>query len=427
MSTAQMPAVSEQMAALWRGAVEIIQEDELVRKLTASRETGRPLRVKFGVDPTAPDIHLGHTVVLRKLRQFQDLGHQAVLIIGDYTALVGDPSGRSKTRPMLTPEEIAANAQTYIDQAAKVLDCGAGFQPANQFNQQPGKAAPHVEVRRNSEWFAEMSFLEVIQMTAKMTVARTLERDDFSKRYRDGEPIGVHEMLYPLMQGYDSVMVKADVELGGTEQTFNLLVGRDLQRDDGQEPQVCLTMPILPGTDGVRRMSKSLGNYIGVDEPPDEMFGKAMSIPDEVMRDMFMLTTDVKMAEIDRLLADDAHPRDAKVALARRLVEMYHSTEAADAAEAEFNRVFSRCELPSDIPETKIPASKLKDGAIWIVDLMREAGLVGSGSEARRLIAQDGVSIDGGRISDTNAQITIEGPIILKVGKRRFARIKPGS
>ena len=409
MSMAQMPAVSEQMAALWRGAVEIIQEDELVRKLTASRETGCPLRIKFGVDPTAPDIHLGHTVVLRKLRQFQDLGHQAVLIIGDYTALVGDPSGRSKTRPMLSPEEIAANAQTYIDQAAKVLD------------------TERTEVRRNGEWFAEMSFSDVIRMATKMTVARTLERDDFAKRYRDGEPIGVHEMLYPLMQGYDSVMVKADVELGGTEQTFNLLVGRDLQRDDGQEPQVCLTMPILPGTDGIRRMSKSLGNYIGVDEPPGEMFGKAMSIPDEVMRDMFMLTTDVTMAEIDRLLADDAHPRDAKVALARRLVEMYHSKEAADAAEAEFNRVFSRHELPSDIPETEIPAGKLKDGAIWIVDLMRETGLVGSGGEARRLIAQDGVSIDGERISDTNAQITIEEPIILKVGKRRFARIKPGS
>jgi tyrosyl-tRNA synthetase len=408
MSTASMPSVEQQMATLRRGTVEIISEQELRAKIEASAKTGRPLRVKLGIDPTAPDIHLGHTVVLRKLRQFQDLGHLAVLIIGDYTTLVGDPSGRSKTRPMLSIEEVNANAQTYVEQVGKVIDL------------------KRAEVRRNGEWFAAMSFTDVLRLASKMTVARMLERDDFSKRYKAGEPIAVHELLYPLMQGYDSVMVQADVELGATEQTFNLLVGRELQRDAGQEAQVCLTLPVLPGTDGVQRMSKSIGNYIGVDESPQQMYGKVMSIPDHIMRDMFVLATDVPEGEINRLLAPGAHPRDAKAALARRIVEMYHSSQAAQAAEAEFNRIFAEHELPSDMPQVELPAGKLKGGSIWIVDLLREAGLVSSGSEARRLVAQGGVEIDGQRIDDEQAQIALSKPVVIKAGKRRFARVKPG-
>jgi len=408
MSTASMPSVEQQMATLRRGTVGIVSEQELRAKIEASAKTGRPLRVKLGIDPTAPDIHLGHTVVLRKLRHFQDLGHLAVLIIGDYTTLVGDPSGRSKTRPMLSIEEVNANAQTYVEQVGKVIDL------------------KRAEVRRNGEWFARMTFTDVLRLASKMTVARMLERDDFSKRYKAGEPIAVHELLYPLMQGYDSVMVQADVELGATEQTFNLLVGRELQRDAGQEAQVCLTLPVLPGTDGVQRMSKSIGNYIGVDESPQQMYGKVMSIPDHIMRDMFVLATDVPEGEINRLLAPGAHPRDAKAALARRIVEMYHSTQAAQAAEAEFNRIFAEHELPSDMPQVELPAGKLKGGSIWIVDLLREAGLVSSGSEARRLVAQGGVEIDGQRIDDEQAQIALSKPVVIKAGKRRFARVKPG-
>jgi len=407
MAAASMPPVEQQMAVLWRGVVDIISEDELKKKLERSVATATPLRIKLGIDPTAPDIHLGHTVVLRKIRQFQDMGHLAVLIIGDYTSLVGDPSGRSKTRPMLTKGEIQANAKTYVEQVGKVIDLD------------------RAEIHPNSEWFASMGFTDILELSAKMTVAQVLERDDFAKRYRAGDPISMHEFFYPLMQGYDSVMIRADVELGATEQTFNLLVGRDLQREAGQEPQVCMTLPVLPGTDGVQRMSKSLGNYIGVDEPPGEMFGKVMSIPDDIMRDMFTLATDVPADEIERLLAPGAHPRDAKATLGRTIVEMYHSAEAAAEAEAEFNRVFAQRELPSDLPEVTLGADKLNDGEIWIVDLLREAKLVESGGEARRLIAQGGVSMNDEKITDITAQIKLTGPVVIKAGKRRFARVIP--
>ncbi len=383
----------EQLQLLKRGAAEIISEADLLARL----KEGKPLRVKLGLDPTAPHIHLGFAVVLRKLRQFQDLGHQVVLLIGDFTARVGDPSGRSETRKVLTSEQIAENAATYKEQFSKILD--------------PAKT----EVRFNSEWLGQMSFADVITLASRTTVARTMERDDFEKRYREGLPIGLHELLYPLMQGYDSVALQADVEMGGTDQKFNNLVGRTLQKEYDQTPQVVFLMPILEGITGVQKMSKSLGNYIGIAEPPTEMYGKAMSIPDDLMRRYFELCTDVDMTEVDRRLQED-HPRDTKRSLAREIVRIYHGEEAAQVADDEFIRVFSQKGLPDEMPTVELAASELQDGAIFIVKLVVAANLAPSNKEARRKVEQGAVSLDGEKISAVG-NIPVTTGQVLKVGR----------
>jgi tyrosyl-tRNA synthetase len=342
-------------------------------------------------------------VVLRKLRQFQDLGHQAVLIIGDGTALVGDPSGANKTRPQLTEEEVNANAQTYFDQVRTILDLET------------------IEIVRNGDWLKTLTFTQMIQLAAKTTVARIMERDDFAKRWAAHQPISLHELMYPLLQAYDSLMVRADVELGGTDQTFNLLMGRQLQRDMNLEPQVTFTLPILVGLDGVEKMSKSKGNYIGVTESPKEMFGKVMSVQDAVMANYFELLTSVPREEYERLVK--GNPRNAKVELGKRIVAEFHGADAAKAAAEEFERVFSRHELPTDIGEIRIERSALADGRIWIVALIAAAGFAASNAEARRLVAQGAVTLDDTRIEDATAQVEIRGGEVLKVGKRRFGRI----
>ena len=397
---------AEQLELLRQKSVSIVTEEELLGKLRRSGSTGDPLRVKLGMDPTAPDLHLGHAVVLRKLRQFQDLGHQAVLIVGDYTGLVGDPSGQKKARPQLTYEEIETNARTYFEQAGKILDLD------------------RLEVVRNGDWLKKLTFKEVLQLAGKMTVARMLERDDFSQRYKAGDPIGIHEFLYCLMQGYDSVMVRADVELGGTDQTFNLLVGRDLQRDQGMEPQVALTLPLLVGTDGEAKMSKSYGNYIGITEPPREMFGKVMSIPDRRMSQYFDLCTDLDHSEIDRLCSDETHPRDAKERLAQEIVTLYHGARAAKEAAREFRRVFAQGGLPDDVPVVTVGPGALGDGKVWIVRLLVLAGLVTSNSEGRRAIAQRGVRVDGTVITDVNLEVEVSDGMLLQHGKRAFVRLR---
>ena len=401
--------VEREMALLERGAAAIYSPDELAARLARSYTSGRPMRVKLGMDPTAPDIHLGHTVVLRKMRQFQDLGHKAVLIIGDYTARVGDPSGQNKTRPVLSPEDIDRNAQTYLDQAGKVLDL----------------SAEKFEMRRNSEWLGALSFADVITLTSKMTVARMLERDTFDIRYKAGDPIGIHEFLYPLMQGYDSMMIEADVELGGTDQTFNNLVGRDLQRDAGQAPQIVLIMPILVGLDGTEKMSKSKGNTIGVTDDPADMFGKVMSISDALMRNYYELLTTVPADEIARLTGGDVHPREAKGHLASTIVETFHGAEAARAAAEEFSRVFSQKALPTEMPEVALSEGEdLADGGIWIAELIARCGFAKSNSEAMRLVKQGSVSIAGDKVTDARGKVSPADGAVLKVGKRRFARIK---
>jgi len=400
--------VERQLEVIRRGVVPggITTEADLQRKLARALDEHRPLRVKLGVDPTAPDIHLGHTVVLRKLRQFQELGHTAVLIIGDYTAMVGDPSGRSKTRPVLTYADVEANANTYVEQVSTVL------------------RRDRLEVVRNGDWFRKMTFLQVLQLASKMTVARMLERDDFASRYAAGSPISVHEFIYCLMQGQDSIEVKADVELGGTDQTFNLLVGRKLMADAGLEPQVCITTPILPGLDGTEKMSKSLGNHIGVTDPPsgpDGMFGKIMSIPDALMRDYLILLTDLPLNEVEALLA--GHPRDAKARLATEIVALYHSPDEARQAAHEFDRVFRQRKTPTNMPDHQIPPADIQGGRVWIVQLVAGAGLAASNSEARRLIQQAAVSLDGEKITDVDAHVRVATGQILRVGKRRFARL----
>ncbi|HOI53849.1 MAG TPA: tyrosine--tRNA ligase [Phycisphaerae bacterium] len=400
--------VERDLEALKRGAVEIYSCEELGVRLGESYQTGRPLRVKLGMDPTAPDIHLGHTVVLRKMRQFQDLGHKAVLIIGDYTARVGDPSGQNKTRPVLSPEAIDAHAETYLAQAGKVLDL----------------APEKLEVRRNSEWLAKLSFADVIRLTSKMTVARMLERDTFALRHKSGDPIGIHEFLYPLMQGYDSMMIEADVELGGTDQTFNNLVGRDLQRDAGQKPQIVMIMPILVGLDGVQKMSKSKGNYIGVTDAPADMYGKAMSIPDELMGNYYELLTSVSADERRELTGGKVHPREAKARLARTIVEQFHGPEAAAAAAAEFDRVFAQKEQPTEMPEVTVGAGELGEGGIWIARLIGLCGFARSNGEAMRLVQQGGVTLDEQTIADPKGNVTFADGAVLKVGKRRFARLR---
>ncbi|MHC5199635.1 MAG: tyrosine--tRNA ligase [Planctomycetota bacterium] len=396
--------IAEQVKCLKRGTVEVFREEELAARLTEAAQKGTQLRAKLGMDPTAPDIHLGHTVVLRKLRQFQDLGHKAVLIIGDYTARIGDPTGQNTTRPMLTPEDIKQNAQTYFDQAGKILDMS------------PEK----VEVRYNSEWLADMKLADVIKLTASMTVARMLERDTFELRYKKGDPIGVHEFLYPLMQGHDSVAIKSDVELGGTDQTYNNLVGRDLQRLDGQKPQIVITMPILVGLDGVQKMSKSKGNYIGVTDAPADMFGKTMSIPDELMENYFTLLTDIPADEITILCdASKTHPKEAKVKLGKIIVEQFYDADAADAAAAEFEKVFAQNQLPDDMPEVEIAADP-----IMASKLLTHCKLVGSGGEAKRSCKQGGVKINDEKVSNPSQEIAPTDGMVVQVGKRKFAKLK---
>jgi tyrosyl-tRNA synthetase len=401
----KFPPLNEQLDLIQRGAEEIIPIEELEAKIKKSIETGIPLNVKLGADPSRPDLHLGHTVVLKKLRHFQDLGHQAILIIGDFTGMIGDPTGRSKTRPPLTLEETREFGKTYFEQASKVID------------------GTKAKILYNSEWLAKMTFEDVIKLASKYTVARMLERDDFEKRYKNGEPISIHEFLYPLAQAMDSVAIKADVELGGTDQKFNLLVGRDIQREYGQVPQVILTMPILPGTDGVEKMSKSLDNYIGISEPPDEIYGKTMSIPDSLIYTYFELVTDVSKEELNLIkqqLSDPSvNPRDLKRKLARTIVEQYYSKEAALQAEENFDKIFVRKEIPDEVIEVFVN----QESASNIISLLRSIGAAPSNSEARRLVDQGGVSINGEKIQNSNSPIQIQSGSILKVGKRKFYKL----
>jgi tyrosyl-tRNA synthetase len=398
--------IQKQLDLIKKGAVELIPEDEFVEMLKNSIEKNRPLRVKQGFDPTAPDIHMGHTVGLRKLRQFQDLGHQVVLIIGDYTGLVGDPSERSATRPQLEYDQIMKNAETYQEQFFKIVD----------------KAK--TEVHFNGEWFDKMHLREIMALASKFTVARMLERDDFEKRYKDGLPIAVHEFFYPLMQGYDSVMIKADIEIGATEQKFNLVAGRHIQEAYGQKPQSILTLPVLVGLDGVNRMSKSLGNYIGVDEPAKEIFGKVMSIPDTLIYSYFELLTDADKETLTdikaKLASEEINPRDLKMELGVRLASMYHDRELALEAKAEFERVFSGGGIPDDIPE--FSAMEL-GGTVWVVKLLTNTKMVKSGGEARRLIKGGGLYLDNERVIDDSLEIKLIEGMLFKVGKRRFFKI----
>ena len=396
----------EQRDRLRRGTVEIISEEDLLAKL---RE-GRSLRVKLGVDPSSPDLHIGHAIVLRKMRQFQDLGHDVILVIGDFTAMIGDPTGKKAARPMLTAEAVERNAATYRKQYSLILD--------------PNRT----RVVFNSQWLGAMSFADVIRLTARATVARILERDDFTTRLRGGIPIHLHELLYPLCQAYDSVAIQADVELGGTDQKFNNLMGRELQREMGQSSQVVVLTPLLPGLDGVEKMSKSLGNAIGITDPPDEMFGKAMSIPDALMPAYFECATDVPMNDVttirDGLAAGTAHPRDAKRRLARAIVEMWHGAKGAEAAEAAFAQVFVEGDLPDNIPDTAVSAEDAPGGRIRLVKLLLVTGLAESTRDARRLISQGGVSIDGTRLHDIDAKVAVHDGLIVRVGRRRFARVR---
>ncbi len=396
-----MTSVTEAMEIIKRGAEEILLEDGMVKKL----ERGKPLRIKAGFDPTAPDLHLGHTVLINKLRQFQQLGHEVMFLIGDFTAMIGDPTGKSSTRPPLTREEVLENARTYEHQVFKILD--------------PEKTT----VFFNSSWMGEMSAADMIQLAAKHTVARMLERDDFSKRYKGGQSISVHEFLYPLVQGYDSVAMKADVELGGTDQKFNLLVGRQLQELYGQEPQVCLTMPILEGLDGVQKMSKSLGNYIGITDAPDDMFGKLMSISDDLMWRYFELLSFRSMDEINgfrRQVDTGANPRDIKFLLAEELITRFHDSASASLAKESFIARFQKGAMPDEMPELSLEAGP--DG-LPIANLLKDAGLVDSTSEAMRMIKQGAVKIDGERVEDKTLTINAGTEAVFQVGKRRFARV----
>ncbi len=398
--------IQRQLDLIKRGVVDLLPEDEFVAKLTDSIENNRPLRVKQGFDPTAPDIHLGHTVGLRKLRQFQNLGHQVVLIIGDYTGLVGDPSGRSATRPQLTYEDILKNADTYQEQFFKIVD------------------KDKTEVHFNGEWFDKMGLKDIMHLSSKFTIARLLERDDFEKRYKEGLPIAMHEFFYPLMQAYDSVMIKADVEIGATEQTFNLVAGRHIQEAYGQKPQAILTLPILVGLDGTNRMSKSLGNYIGVDESPREIFGKIMSIPDNLIYSYYELVTDATpdmLKDIKtRLNSSELNPMEQKKDLGIMLVSMYHNEEKGLEAKAEFERVFSDKGIPDDMPEFSI--GEIGD-KIWVVKLLADSKMVNSRGEARRLIKAGGLYIDNERMADDSAELSLTEGMLFKVGKRKFFRI----
>jgi len=391
--------------ALAHGTDQLIPREELAEKLKRSSETGAPLRIKLGIDPSAPHLTLGHSVPMRKMRQFQDLGHVAVLVVGDFTRRIGDPSGRSSTRALMSVEEIERNMETYREQAFKILD------------------PDRTEFRYNSEWLGELDFEKVIHLTAKYTVARMLERDDFAKRYAAGEPISVLEFLYPLAQAYDSVAIEADVELGGSDQLFNLLVGRDIQREYGQVPQIVLTVPLLIGLDGERAMSQTTGNYVGISEPASEMYGKLLSIPDTLIAQYFDWLTDVALDD-DLRNAIEASPRDAKRRLARTIVAMYHSPDAVGSAENEFDRIHVRHERPSEIPQVELDRSLLKDdGTIWIIDLLQASALVGSRGEAKRLIAQGGVRVNEEKVDSQDCDVPFAPPLLVQVGKRSFAEM----
>ena len=396
--------IDEQLEFLKKGTVDLIREDDLRKKLERAEKTGKPLRVKLGVDPTSPDIHLGHTVVVRKLKAFQDLGHTVIYLIGDFTAMIGDPSGRNVTRPPLSRDEIDVNAKTYRDQVLKLLD--------------PDKT----EFRYNSEWMDKFDAADFIKLSARTTVKQILERDDFEKRINEQKPISLHELLYPLVQGYDSVALEADVELGGTDQKFNLLSGRNLQREYGQEPQVVITTPLLEGLDGVQKMSKSYGNYIGIDEPANEMFGKVMSISDELMWKYYDLLTDLGPSEISNLrsqIENGENPRNIKVNLAKLIIKDFHSQADADRAEDDFNRRFVQKEIPDEIEERAILG-----GTHNLAQLLAETGLASSKGEARRLIEQGGVRVNGDKATAANADIAINADgVLLQVGKRKFLRL----
>ncbi len=401
-----LPSLNEQLDHIKRGAAEIIPEEELVRKLERAIRDRTPLNVKLGCDPSRPDLHLGHSVVLRKLRQFQELGHTAILIVGDFTGMIGDPSGRNKARPSMTLRQTRQNGESYFQQASKIL------------------SKDNLKIVYNSDWLGKMTFEDVIKLASKYTVARMLERDDFEKRFRAGEPISVHEFLYPLAQAMDSVAIKADIELGGTDQKFNLLVGRDIQREYGMDPQVIFTMPLLVGTDGVEKMSKSLGNYIAITDPPGEMYGKTLSIPDNLIYDYFVLTTEIPESELagikSQLESKSINPRDLKRKLARELVTLYHDREAATQAEQEFDRIFIRKEVPDEVEEVIL---KNDSGPLTVFQLLVSVGAAKSNGEARRLVNQGGVTIDGSKVTDPNATVIQNAPFILKVGKRKFYKI----
>jgi tyrosyl-tRNA synthetase len=403
-----MPSIAEQLEVLRRGVGQVVPEAEFAKKLERSVAAATPLRIKYGIDPTGIDVHLGHTVPLRKLKQFQDLGHTAVIIIGNYTALVGDPSGRDETRARLTQAQVEANAKDYLRQVGRIIDLD------------------RAEVHHNGDWFSKWSFLDVLELTRSMTLGQVSAREDFAKRIADEKPVYLHECLYPLMQGWDSVEIRADVELGGTEQLFSLLVARDLQSSQAQEPQVAILMPILVGTDGVRRMGKSLGNYIGVADDPNSQFGKVMSIPDEPLRQYFTLLTDLPLAEVDRLLGPGVNPRDAKEVLGKAIVEQYWGRAAADAAAAEFRRRSEGLD-PQEIPEVSIARSLLdEDGKMPLATLIKELGLETSTSNARRVIEQGGVTIrpDRTAIKDPKASVVVSDGLIVRVGRRKIARVR---
>ncbi len=404
-----MLGVKEQLELIRRGAVEIIPEEELIKKLERSIKKNKPLRIKMGFDPTAPDIHLGHTVGIRKLKQFQELGHKVVLIIGDYTGMVGDPSGRSETRPQLSYDEVRKNAETYQIQFFKILD------------------KKKTEVHFNGEWFSKMSFQEVMSLASKFTLARILERDDFAERYKEQSPISLHELFYPVMQGYDSVAIKADLEIGATEQKFNLLTARQIQEQYSQEPQIILTLPVLPGIDGVQRMSKSTGNYIGIDEPPEEIYGKIMSIPDELIFPYFELLTDTPEDELKKIKKDlekkEVNPMSWKKKLGSEIVKLYHNQKEAEKAQAEFEKVFSKKELPEKIDEKTF---EYPEKEIWIPYACTASGLATGTAEAVRLIQQGGLYIDNERVENVNEKIPVDGKRrLFRYGKRKFLLVIP--
>jgi tyrosyl-tRNA synthetase len=394
--------IDEQISFIKKGAVDLIREEDLRKKLENSAKTGKPLRIKLGADPTAPDIHIGHTVVIRKLRAFQELGHTAIFLIGSFTGMIGDPSGKNATRPPLSREEIDANAETYKTQIFKLLD--------------PEKT----EIRYNSEWMDEFNAADFVRLCSRITVKQILERDDFEKRLREEKPISLHELLYPLVQGYDSVALNADVELGGTDQKFNLMVGRNLQREYAQEPQVILTTPLLEGLDGVQKMSKSLNNYIGIDENPNEMFGKIMSVSDELMWRYYELATDLTPTEIEKMKSSNENPRNFKVNLAKSIIKDFHSEQAATEAEENFVRQFVNKDVPDEIEEISVNAAIYK-----VIDILISTNLVESKGEAKRLIQQGGVKIDGNKVGDTSLEIEISSDktFIFQVGKRKFLKV----
>ncbi len=400
-----MASIEEQLYLIERGVVDCISREELINKLKKSEKTGIPLKIKAGFDPTAPDLHLGHTVLLQKLKHFQDLGHDIYFLIGDFTGMIGDPTGKSETRKALTVEQVAENAESYKEQVFKILD--------------PVKT----KVAFNSTWLGKLTSIDMIKLASQLTVARMLERDDFHNRFESGKPISIHEFLYPLIQGYDSVAMEADVELGGTDQLFNLLMGRDLQRFHGQEPQIVITMPLLEGLDGVNKMSKSLGNYIGITESADNIYGKVLSVSDDLMFRYFALLSDLSNNEIDELknkvASNILHPKDVKKQLARELTARFHSAEAAQAAEENFEKVFKKGGIPDDVPEMRHTATT----PVSLPQLLVDAGLVGSTSDGRRMIKQSAVSIDGKKVTDVDSAVEPRGELLIKVGKRRFSKV----